>query len=182
MIRNSAAYVFPTAGIVRPDREGRMAVTSRELLRMSQRQLDTLFHASPAGDIPHGDGRGTAILAPGTRVGQVLARLTLRLAWQGKVVDARRGELVNKITALGIRAVKAQVYKAPSRFDGREAIILDYSKTSLLTRMVRDEVREVAPGTYLGQVYLGRARVANFALHFAGSPAEPPTRAIQTSR
>jgi hypothetical protein len=174
MIRGETDYVSLTTVVARPDREDRMAVTTavttHELLRMSQRQLDTLFHSSPAGAVPDGDGSGTAILAPGTSVGRVLARLTHSLAWQGKVVDARKGELVNKVTALGIRAVKAQVYKAPSRFDGREAIILDYSKTSLLTRMVRDEVREVAPGTYLGQVYLGRARVANFVLVFAGSP------------
>src|SRR4051812_11294600 len=94
-----------------------IVISTQDLLRMSQRQLDTLFHASPAGEVPNGDGNGTAILAPGTRAGRVIARLAHRLAWQGKVVDARNGVLVNKVTVLGIRAVKARVYKAPSRFD-----------------------------------------------------------------
>ena len=31
------------------------------------------------------------------------------LAWQGKVFDGRRGELVNKVSPLGIKAFKAQV-------------------------------------------------------------------------
>jgi hypothetical protein len=60
------------------------------------------------------------------------------------------------------------VYRAPSWFDGQEAIILDYSKTSFVAQRIRDEIREVAPRLYLGQVYWGRTRICNFALAFAG--------------
>ena len=34
----------------------------KQLLRMTQSQLDELFTASPAGDIPDGEGKGTAII------------------------------------------------------------------------------------------------------------------------
>src|SRR5215470_15294109 len=37
-----------------------------QLLKMSQAQLDELFTKSPVGDIPNGEGEGTAIVAPGT--------------------------------------------------------------------------------------------------------------------
>ena len=47
------------------------------------------------------------------------------------------------------------MYIAPSWFDGQPAIILDYSKTSLIAHKVRDEIREVSPGTFLGIVYYG---------------------------
>jgi hypothetical protein len=148
-----------------------MASTARDLLRMSQSELDDLFRRSPPGAIPNGDTRGTAIIFPGTRAGWLKARFARWLAWRGKVFDPRRRTLVNKITMFDIRAIKARVYPAISWFDGREAIILDYSKTSLVARKIRDEMREVAPDLYLGQVYWGRARICNFALTTSRRPA-----------
>jgi hypothetical protein len=35
----------------------------------------------------------------------------------------------------------------------------DYSETSLLARCVRDEIREVADGLYLGRVFWKRRRI-----------------------
>ena len=43
-----------------------MAITLSDLLKMSQAQLDELFRQSPAGKIPEGEAKGTAIVAPGT--------------------------------------------------------------------------------------------------------------------
>jgi hypothetical protein len=48
--------------------------------------------------------------------------------------------------------------------DGRPCIVIDYSKTSLIACLIRDEIREVAPGLYLGVVFLGRMKILNFAL------------------
>jgi hypothetical protein len=50
--------------------------------------------------------------------------------------------------------------------DGREAIVLDYSVSSLPFRAIRDEIREVAPGLYLGVVYWVGTKTINFALQF----------------
>jgi hypothetical protein len=143
-----------------------MAVAVADLLGMSQPQLDALFREAPVGPTPNGRGDGTAIVAPGTPVEGIAARFARWLVWQGKVVDAPRGELRNRIGPFGMLAIKATVYKEPSWFDGREAIILDYSRTSLVAHRIRDEIREVAPGLYLGQVYWGRVRILNFALAF----------------
>ena len=43
-----------------------MAYDVPQLLTMSQAQLDELFTKSAPGDIPDGEGQGTAIIAPGT--------------------------------------------------------------------------------------------------------------------
>jgi len=92
--------------------------------------------------------------------GKINLDSTLAVYWP----DYPNKTLANKITAFDIHAIKAQVYKATSWFDGQEAIILDYSRKSVVAHRIRDEIREVAPGLYLGQVFLGRARVLNFAL------------------
>jgi len=144
-----------------------MAVLSiTKMKQLSQEQLDDLFRHSPAGPIPRGDAAGSAIIAPGTVLSDILARLIYALAWQGKVFDPTGGRLRNKITPFGIRAIVAKVYKDTSWFDGRECIVLDYSRTSLLAHWIRDEIREIAPGRYLGIVYWGRVKLINFALTF----------------
>ena len=84
--------------------------------------------------------------------------------WQGKIFDEKKGELLNKIFPFGIRAIKARVYKALSWVDNKECIVLDYSKTSLLARVIRDEIREVSPGLYLGVIFWGKKKTINFAL------------------
>jgi hypothetical protein len=65
-----------------------------------------------------------------------------------------------------VKAIAAEVYKAPSWIDGKESIILDYSKRSLVAHWVRDEIRLIAPGTYLGVVFWERDKLINFALQF----------------
>ena len=58
------------------------------------------------------------------------------------------------------------MYKAPSWFDQKECIVLDYAHTSFVARKIRDEIREVAPGVFLGIVFWGRNKLMNFAVSF----------------
>jgi hypothetical protein len=145
-----------------------VAVDVRQLLEMSQRELDELFAASPAGEIPQGETNGTAIVAPDTHVTGAAARVARLVAWGGKVFDPDKGELVNKIGPLGLRRIRANVYRGESWFDGKECIVLDYSQTSTLARAIRDEVRQIGPTLWLGQVFWERRRVLNFALEPGG--------------
>jgi hypothetical protein len=150
-------------------RDGRSTVSDLDapaLLRMSQQELDDLFRASPAGPIPKGIASGEAIVFPGTPLAGALAP-TLGLLWRGKVFFPKGKDLLNRILPFGLRAVRAQVYRQDSWFDQREAIILDYSKTSVFAHYIRDEIREVAPSLYLGIVYWGHTKTINFALDFA---------------
>ena len=87
-------------------------------------------------------------------------------AWQGKIFDAQAGLLRNHILAFGLSAIVAKVYVAPSWLDQRDCIVLDYSQTSLVAERIRDEIRLIAPGLYLGKVYWDHARLIDFALQF----------------
>jgi hypothetical protein len=143
-----------------------MAITVPDLLKMSQAQLDELFTTSPPGEIPDGEAKGTAIIAPGTTYTDEIAEFINHFAWQGKNFDAKKGALRNRILPFGFNAIIAKVYKGPSWLDGKECIVLDYSETSLLAHWIRDEIREIAPGLYLGKVYWGKKRLIDFAVEF----------------
>jgi hypothetical protein len=137
-----------------------------DLLDMPEEQLDELFRRSPAGEIPDGEADGTVLVAPGTNLSDPAAKLLHLVAWQGKVFDREKGELRNEIGPFGLKAIRAKVYRDASWLDGKEAIILDYSKTSLVAQWIRDEIREVAPRLYLGLVFWERAKILHFALKF----------------
>jgi len=97
-----------------------MALDAQQLLQMSQPQLDALFSAHDVGPIPDGEAKGTAIIAPGTSFSGAIAEFINIFAWQGKVFDAKAGLLRNHILVLGLKAIIARVYKAPSLLDGKE--------------------------------------------------------------
>ena len=141
-------------------------MTSADLLKMTQPQLDDLFKANGAGEIPNGQAKGTAIIAPWTVISPEIAEFVSVFAWQGKTFDGKRGVLTNRILPFGLNAIVAEVYKDKSWLDGKECIVLDYSRTSFVARKIRDEIREVSPGVFLGIVYWGRAKLINFALTF----------------
>ena len=68
-----------------------------------------LFTNSPPGDIPDGQGRGTAIVAPGTTYSVDIAETINHFAWRGKVFDAKGGVLRNRILPFGLNAIIAKV-------------------------------------------------------------------------
>jgi hypothetical protein len=143
-----------------------MAYDANQLLAMSQSELDDLFRASPAGPIPSGSAEGTAIIAPGTKYCMPIAQVINHFGWQGKVFDAEKGLLKNKLLAFGFEAIVAKVYKTPSWLDNKECIVLDYAETSILAHYVRDEIRLIGPGFYLGKVYWAKDRLIDFCLKF----------------
>ena len=143
-----------------------MASPVPQWLKMAQEELDTLFKQHDAGPIPDGEAKGTAIIAPGTTFSDEIAAMVSIFAWQGKVFDAEHGFLRNNILPFGLKAIVAKVYKAPSLLDGKECIVLDYSDTSLLASHIRDEIRMIEPGVYLGKVYWDENRLIDFALEF----------------
>lgn len=140
--------------------------TVDDLVKLSQAELDELYKNSAAGKIPDGDAQGTAIIFPGSMLTEVLIPFIRLFVWQGKFFYRDREFLLNKITLFGIKVIKADVYRGESWLCGGESIILDYSKTSFMAQKIRDEIREVAPGIYLGNAYWDKMRVLNFILQF----------------
>jgi hypothetical protein len=141
-------------------------MTAAQLLDMSPEELDDLFRGSPAGPIPAGKGAGIALFAPGTPFGRAAAKVVKAVAWKGKVFNPDRGELRNLIGPAGGLAIRAKVFPGESWFDGKESIILEYRNASRVAHWIRDEIRMIDTGTYLGIVYWGHTKILRFALQF----------------
>ena len=140
----------------------------KKWLSMSRDELDEVYRNSEAGNIPRGNTRGTAIVA-GSLLAKLYAAFARLFAWQGKVFDifaddGTAGLLINKISFFSLTFVVAKVYRDTSWLDGKETIVIDYSTTSFFCKKIRDEIREVEPGVYLGKVWFGKTRILDFAL------------------
>jgi hypothetical protein len=58
-----------------------------------------------------------------------------------------------------MKAILAEVSIGKSLIDKKYCVVLDYSRTSIVARHIRDEIRLIAPKTYLGPVYWARKAV-----------------------
>ena len=143
-----------------------MTVETSDTTTMSRAELDDLFRASPAGPIPAGPARGRAIFLPGSVLDRALAALVRALFWKGKIFSPETRDLKNRVGPFGTPLIRAEVYQDESWFADGPAIILDYSRSSIVARKIRDEIRQVRPGFYLGQVFWGKRRIALFTLEF----------------
>ncbi|MBX2883223.1 MAG: hypothetical protein KTR32_24940 [Granulosicoccus sp.] len=137
-------------------------------LSLSREELDDIYSNASAGPLPTGDSRGTAIVT-GSLMPRTLARFARLFAWQGKVFDifaddGNSGVLINKITPFSLNFIVAKVYRDQSWLDNKETIAIDYSKTSFFAKLIRDEIRQVEPGLYLGKVWWRKTRILDFAL------------------
>jgi hypothetical protein len=140
----------------------------KKWLALSRAELDQIYRDAEAGTIPSGDTRGTAIIA-GSLLAKSYAAFARLFGLQGKVFDMFAGDcdkglLINKITPFSLSFVVAKVYRDASWMDGKETIVIDYSTTSFFAKKIRDEIREVEPGIYLGKVWFGKTRILDFAL------------------
>jgi hypothetical protein len=82
------------------------------------------------------------------------ARLRVRLAnavWRGKLA-CEDGAFVNRWIG-GVRAIGSHYVVGPSWIDGRPCIIMEYAPGTALFANMHDELREIAPGLYLGPVF-----------------------------
>jgi hypothetical protein len=127
-------------------------LTLDSILRLPRAELEAMYRRADAGPMPDGESFGKASSFPGMASGE-LTEAVYGLFWQGKVFKRDEGMLVNKILGL-FRDVPARIFSGDSWFDGRPSILIDYRETSWLCRPVRDEIREVAPGLYLGLAYV----------------------------
>jgi hypothetical protein len=132
-------------------REAQDIQTLENLVPLTREELDGLYAGASANNVPKKITEGKAIFFAGSPLTAPLSRIA-RYCWQGKTFNSSGDALINRI--LGFEAVRAKVYRDVSWYDGKEAIIVDYSDTSLLFGKIRDEIREIRPGIYLGKAYL----------------------------
>ena len=89
----------------------------------------------------------------------------VRLFWQGKVFEPGGATAVNRF--FGLQVIRAQVLQGPSWLDGGPALVLDYSRTSRVYADNRDEIRQVAPGLFLGLMYDRTMAPPRLQMYFA---------------
>lgn len=142
---------------------------SVEMLKTkSQEELDEIYAGADAGPIPHGDSAGATLVFPGTPLYEKVTQSTM--VWEGKVFDcpdpAVPGTLINKVN--GQLTFRADVYYGDSTHDGRPCIIIDYSKAPEFAMFkLKDEIRKVGDGVYLGRMYrINESGTPEFLLNF----------------
>ncbi len=143
-----------------------MTYTSAQLLAMSQQQLDDIFGSSPAGDVPSGEAQGTAIIASGTVFSSEIAEVISLFGWKGKTFDAVHGTLRNRLLAFESTPSSPRSTKAPAGSTARSASCSITRRTSTVASHIRDEIRQIGPGMYLGIVFWDKKRTIHFALQF----------------
>lgn len=131
--------LLPVAG---PAADPAAPLTLDCLAQMSHDELEALYCAAPLAPVLDGYFAGRAMKLP---------RVT-GMMWKGKLFCAADGTIVNR-WCLGITAIQARVYPGESWLDGKPALIMDYRESSRVWHNVRDELREVSPGLYLGIMY-----------------------------
>jgi hypothetical protein len=139
-------------------------VSVDQLLAWDEHQLLHVYRGGIAAGLPPGKVRGTPLLATGTRRARLMSR-GARLFWQGKVVDPDTAGAVNRFA--GLRVIRGELYQAPSWLDGNPTLVLDYGRTSRVYARYRDEIRQVAPGLYLGLMFDRRTSPPRLAMMFA---------------
>lgn len=151
-MRGSFGLIGLMVGLVSvPGRAADPVPSLDQLVRMTRCELEALYRAAPVGAEPCGFLPGVAIFDPGTNKAVRKARFT-HAVWKGKEFPGD-GTMVNH-TVAGVRAVTARVFVGESWFDGEPTLVLDYCGTSKVFGHVRDEMREIAPGVWVGLTYL----------------------------
>lgn len=136
-------------------------LTGNDLRRMSPAELDAVFATGKTGAAPCGVTRGWVIHECEAKLPRVRAGMS-NLIWKGKVFH-EDGAFVNRWC--GVRAVWAKVTLGISWYDGQPCFVVDYPPDAPLFGNDRDELREVAPGLFLGRAY-GRCPCVRLKRYF----------------
>ncbi|MFN4260401.1 MAG: hypothetical protein ACK4RK_13990 [Gemmataceae bacterium] len=149
--------------------------TLRDLRRMSNAQLDCLFTQAPLGSLPVGKVRGHIINLQGRRI-PIVAEVASMVSWRGKQFQPN-GCFVNRFTG-GIRAVRSCATIKDSWYDSKPCYSLEYREGTPFFGNVRDEVRELCPGSYLGRAYEVHSRKHLGYILMDFKPGKPMVRSF----
>ena len=150
-----------------------------ELLALDTDTLARLYAQARVPKLPDlsGDLRGRMLAWPAVKglPATVLRWLASaeRFPWRGKTFShqsAEAGGGDNRVVVDRLHLFKFDTFIGPSRAGAFDAVQLDYDKPSnpFFIRAIKDEVRELRPGLWLGQAYLVAGKSApRLVLYFA---------------
>lgn len=110
---------------------------------------ETLFRQGTVDCGPVGPTRGIVLYAEGNH-----PRLKARVqgvVWKGKTFHCD-GTFTNRWLG-GVQAVSAGTGVEPSWIDGEPCLVMRYAPDAAVFANVRDELRQIAPGVWLGRSY-----------------------------
>lgn len=152
-----------------------------DLATLSAREALALYRSGRAPRLTdlRGARHGRFIALEGTKHGWLARALRALFGsrlfpWRGKSfapLAESHGEGVNLLLSDSKprRWLRFETYVARSRAGDFDALHLDYDtpENPFFVRALKDELREVAPGLYLGQAYFVTRRRARLVLYFA---------------
>ena len=148
------------------------------LLVLDASVLEALYRQAsvPKLEDVRGDLRGRMLAIPALH--EPFAALPRALAssrrfpWRGKSFSPRseaNGEGKNRVVLDRFRLYRFETFIGPSRAGNFQALQLDYDlpENPFFIRAIKDEMRELSPGLYLGQAYIQvGARAPYLGLYF----------------
>ncbi len=134
-----------------------------ELSSNSWHELERLYRQAEPGHIPNGFARGRLVYCSDAPLVGIKSGAA-QFLWKGKHFCAAEQTLINQWC--GVRAIRATVCRGTSWIDGKPSIIMDYNSTSRVWSDVRDEMREISPGLYVGATYRGSCSDPRLILFF----------------
>ena len=171
---SSAVHPSRSNGASHFDRDSDVPHGLDDLLALDHDRLTDLYAAATVPDLAaiSGDLRGRMLAIPslgtnveGGRRGAILARAIKRFAasrrfpWLGKSFTPAgddRGEGVNRVFSDRLKLFRFETRVARSLGGDFDAVQLDYDRPGnpFFIRAIKDEIRELRPGLYLGQAWI----------------------------
>lgn len=143
-------------------------ISEGELLRMKPLELRKLYsEGSVPSSFREGDYSGTMLLfSRVTYLSLIMSWLIRAFIWNGKRYSETGGTFINKWGPCGkILAIELKPRFVAGTTGGAECVELKYRDTLPYPfSRVRDEVRAIAPGQYLGIMYVSRVMLGYFHL------------------
>jgi hypothetical protein len=121
----------------------------KQLEHLSPGELEQIYARAEMGPLPTGCTRGQVLCLANTRLPR-LKTCAFNLAWKGKCFEPD-GSFVNRWP--GFKALSSRAENGASWYDGRPSLVMEYAPGTPLFANLHDEIREIAPGLYLGRLY-----------------------------
>jgi hypothetical protein len=121
-----------------------------DLQKLSLCQLEELYRNAEVGHPLVGRAHGLLLCLTDERLPRMKVRMA-NIVWRGKAAEDD-GCFVNRWVA-GYNAIGSQYLIGPSWVDGKPAVVMEYAPGTKLFWNMHDELREIAPGLYLGPVF-----------------------------
>jgi hypothetical protein len=179
-----------TSSVASTPRKTRAARRLDELLELGPGELLDLYRDAETPRLRDLDGdlRGRMLATPLAARGVVAHFLRAlgasdRFPWRGKTFrhhGEARGEGHNRIFGKGFRLFRFETSIGPSRAGAFDALQLDYDlpDNPFFIRAIKDEVRTIAPGLFLGQAWLESVGKPRLCIYFG---LESPSAVESTS-